>query len=758
VIVVVGVYLQRSVRQSRAFRSAPALVSAGIQQQSADFSYSDVEQGRTVFTIRASHATQFKDQNRSLLEDVWITIYGKAGDRDDNIHTRECSYQPLSGAIRCTGEVQINIQGKNPASGNPADEALEIMTSDISFDRDTGEASTIQPVEFRFRGGGGHGVGILYRTHDSIMRIEHMVAFGLDPQPGAGGVPVNAVGNSLEIRRGDRVAVLEGPATVRQGDREVTADRISVVLDENYRAQHAIADGHPVIHAVNGKLSVSANRFDAFLSPQGWVERIIADGKIIGMRQAAGESERFSSAHAEVVMLPQGNLAKEMTATGGVTAESQRGSVSSVLKTDSMRLTFASADSPNSLSKQQPVRQRLETAETLAPATVESRNAVETTSLRAQRLVAKLGPEGKLDQLFGHSGVEIRRQATREAAQTGSSAELTVKFGANGDWDTIDESGNVVFQQGEQQASAGRAHLVRATEIAVLEGNPIISDSISRTTTTNVAINQQSGEIHATGAVISTYIPGTQGNNVGLGTGLAHVTADSLTGSTTSGHFVYSGHARLWQGESVLEAEQIEFWRDDKKLQAKGHVQAVFPQESSLFGHPVGPAATRPASSPARAAAGPTLWKVHAPLLTYWSDQAKARMEGGVTASSDQGSLASQTLEVFLNAPGVPSNAISPVSSASKTALTPETDGQLNRVVAQGGVVVREGDRRGVAEQAEYTAADEKFVLSGGKPTLTDASSDTTTGRSLTFFVANDTILVDSQEGSRTLTKHRVEK
>ncbi|MGB6845117.1 MAG: hypothetical protein WBE09_09485, partial [Candidatus Acidiferrales bacterium] len=71
---------------------------------------------------------------------------------------------------------------------------------------------------------------------------------------------------------------------------------------------------------------------------------------------------------------------------------------------------------------------------------------------------------------------------------------------------------------------------------------------------------------------------------------------------------------------------------------------------------------------------------------------------------------------------------------------------------------VSQGDRRGTADQAEYTASDEKFVLSGGKPTITDASSDTTTGRSLTFFVANDTILIDSQEGSRTLTKHRVEK
>jgi len=49
-------------------------------------------------------------------------------------------------------------------------------------------------------------------------------------------------------------------------------------------------------------------------------------------------------------------------------------------------------------------------------------------------------------------------------------------------------------------------------------------------------------------------------------------------------------------------------------------------------------------------------------------------------------------------------------------------------------------------------------VLSGGQPTLTDESSNTITGHSLTFFVASDTILIDSREGSRTLTKHRIEK
>jgi hypothetical protein len=48
--------------------------------------------------------------------------------------------------------------------------------------------------------------------------------------------------------------------------------------------------------------------------------------------------------------------------------------------------------------------------------------------------------------------------------------------------------------------------------------------------------------------------------------------------------------------------------------------------------------------------------------------------------------------------------------------------------------------------------------MSGGNPAIFDASEGTTSGRQLTFFLADDTIIVDSEKGSRTLTKHRVEK
>jgi lipopolysaccharide export system protein LptA len=761
VLAVAGVYVERAFLAARAWRAAPAAVPASVERESAQFTFSKVEQDRTLFTIRASHATQFRDQDRALLEDVWITIYGPDGSRNDNIHTRECSYEPLSGMARCKGEVNIDIETAKPAPGEPAAKTLELKTSNLSFNRNTGEASTPAPVEFRFPAGQGRGVGVAYSTHDSIVRVEHAVEFDLAASERTGGLPVTASGSSLEVHTKNRAIVLQGPAIVRQGNRELSADRISVELDENNRARRAVAEGHPQIRAAEGggRIAISAARFEALLNPAGWVERVIADGGFAGMRQTAAGSDHFSAARAEFAMVPQSNLLKEMTASGGVRAESQRGGAVQMLKTDALRVTFSTGGRPGEPAGQRAVktadRRQAESVETLAPATIESKSGDDTTTLEAKKFVALLGPGGRLDKLFGHSGVEVRRQIAGAAPQVLSAAEMAATFGASGEWDTVDESGNVRFEQADRRASAAHARIVRATDTITLDGSPVISDSMSRTTAAGVVINQKSGELRATGGVVSTYLPAAHGDAVGLGSGPAHIFADTLSGSVTSGHVLYAGHARLWQGESALDADQIELWRDDKRMQAAGHVMAVFPQVSGPFAVPFGRSSRPDQSRPT----APTLWKVRAPVLTYWVDQARAQLEGGVVASSSQGSLESRTLDVYLG-PAAPAAGAAPSTSlhAPHPASGAAADRQLSRVLAEGNVIVQQGSRRGMADQAEYTAADGKFVLSGGQPTVTDNSSNTATGHSLTFFVANGTILVDSQEGSRTLTKHRIEK
>jgi len=180
---------------------------------------------------------------------------------------------------------------------------------------------------------------------------------------------------------------------------------------------------------------------------------------------------------------------------------------------------------------------------------------------------------------------------------------------------------------------------------------------------------------------------------------------------------------------------------------ARGHVRGVFPQagETTTMGSATNSARKQSDNHSGRQAG--ELGHVRGGLLTYWDSDSKARLEEDADAETPRGSIHANRIDLFFSSSGT-TNA-SNTSSASK---------QLTRAVASGNVTVRQQDRKGTSDLAEYTSAEGKFVLSQGKPTVYDSNGDTTTGRQLTFFFADDRIVVDSEEGSKTVTLHRVEK
>ena len=152
------------------------------------------------------------------------------------------------------------------------------------------------------------------------------------------------------------------------------------------------------------------------------------------------------------------------------------------------------------------------------------------------------------------------------------------------------------------------------------------------------------------------------------------------------------------------------------------------------------------------------MWHAQCAKMTYWDQENRARLEQNVAVQSADGKINSDVLDVYFtrgNAGGSGGGVqgTAPGSAASVTGAQ-----QIGRAVATGAVSVQQGARRATAERGEYTATDGKFVMSGGTPTIFDATEGTTTGRQLTIFLADATIIVDSENGSRTLTKHRVEK
>ena len=765
-VIVAGAYEYRSWQARQAKKKAPPAVPPTVQQRSAEFSFSKVEQERTLFTVRASRATEFKGGSRNLLEDVWITVYGRTGQRFDNIHTQSCEYVSDTGRIYCAGEVQLDLESaedagrrRGPLPGSDASgRIIHIATSKVSFDRETGEARTDQPVIFRFPDGQGRGVGVTYSSRNAAVRLHRDVELTLarrqaPDSSGASAEPVTLTGGSLEYRRDDRILHLLGPVRARQGRRELTAGELALELDADLRARRLVASRQPELRSVEprGQAVLSADEFVAFFHRDGWAERLLATGRVRGSRTGPSGEDHLEAQQLQTDLLPGQNEPRTVTANGNVVAQSnfaQAGRGSRRLETSALRLFFAAAAKPH--------ERRLDRAETLGPATVElqgvstagGKTEQQTTRLRGQQMFAEFAEHNRLKNLSAHDGVEVERRLGNRPPQVTTSRELVAKFAPGGDWTEVVETGNVRLREADRTAQADRARYDRAADNVTLTGSVVIADLTARTTAQTISLNQRTSEIAAQGDVRSTEISDGRNGITNLAPQPAHISSDRLQANSSTGRAVYSGHARLWQGDTVIEADSIELVRDARLLNARGNVMAVFPQAagSSGPGPQAGPRGNSPNPGPARPA-GPDVWRIRAGTLSYWSGEARARLEQGVNAQSRQAQISSRVLELFFSSSG---------SSAG-----PEAAGsaqQLTRAAATGNVVVRQGDRRGTGERADYTPAEGKFVLSGGRPTLYDASRGTTTGRQLTFFFADDTIIVDSEEGSRTLTRHRVEK
>jgi lipopolysaccharide export system protein LptA len=750
-------YFGRQIRLAHARKNGPKAVPASVEQQSAGFSFSKVEKDRTIYTVQASRATQFTGENSSLLEDVTITFFGNEGDRNDVFRTHECDYDRVSGGIRCQGKVEIDIQAAanpgtgagNSTKGMAMPRTLVVDTSDVVFNRETGVATTTQPVKFHLPNADGQAVGVNYDSKGGKLRLEREVAMTVRDMKNPAAPPVMFTGAAFDYEREAHLAKLEGGAKVVQANRQLTAQTVTVELDQRMHAKRGVAEGNPVLQVRDEGDTITgrAERFEAALNEAGWVSGLRAVNNVDFEKVSGGATEKLLAQNANVTMEPRINQPREMQATGDVKLETNGPSGSNRVDTSQVNVVFVPGAKPP--------QRRIGSAEFPTAATAHLNGKDGTMTVLTHRGRAEFDAANHIRSFEGDSGVQIVRQPQTGDVQRTTAQRLNASFDEPGRWDTVDLDQKVHFVQGDRQADARHAQIVSATNTIVLTGNASVADASSRTTAEKFEIQQQSGDVSGTGGVHSQVMNSPQDKHGAKEQEPAFVTADRVDGSSAKGHLTYTGHARLWQGEAVLDANSIELWRGDQRLDAHGNVVAVFPQ------------------APSKESGTPVRWKIQAPEMQYWNIEGRAHLQGGVLAQSqDQAlsqSLNSRTLDVYLSPPSTGTSASAkPVRTAkpapdanaeAKNAFPGLGSREVTRAVATGSVVVRQDDKRGTAEHAEYTAADQKFVLSGGSPTFTDATDQTTTaGRSLTFYRASDTVFVDSENNARTLTKHRVEK
>jgi lipopolysaccharide export system protein LptA len=791
--VVAGMYFYARVRQRNVLKEVPNKIGIDIKQTAAGFEFSKSDGKRTLFTVRASDFKQFKLDGSAELHNVSIVLYGRDSSRFDQIYGDDFTYDKKSGNVTARGEVQIDLEANpagltGPDQGTPKElkNPIHLKTQDLVFNQESGDASTDARVDFRTPQASGWAVGVQYAAKSNTLTLTSQVHVTLGGQ--------NA--ESLFATHG-----------------RITHEPHEIVL-EHPRMVHPGAGGE------GGTIQAEEATF--FLGPDNSVQRVLATGNVNAESAGQEADRMLARAdEAEMLLTGKQNLLHTATLTGNVHVErlgSQpmqgdagraildflgQNKLQKVHAMDGVRLaqhpassnapaTNASerASTPQDFDLAAPVidffvaeGRRLDHAETsgaarmtISPAQNPSAASVQTaprTVITAGRFDAKFAatPDGssRLTSIHGAPDAKIVNSAPGVPDRVSTSQTLDAAFFPQGGIASVIQQGSVAYSDGQPpskrtQAWADKALYTPADRILVLTGSPRVAEGGMVTTARTIRINRATDDAFADGDVKSTYSELTEQPNGALLASASpiHVTAATMTAHNSPAVALYEGHARLWQDANLVAAPSIQFDRDRRFLVAQGTpaqavstvlVQAKLAQPDKNQPSKVQPGKAQGGEEHKAKRNSEEKYDETSPVaitsarLTYADTERHAHYEGGVVAKGTSFTVSSKTMDAYLR----------PRSQTSSNQLL-AGPGQLDHMVAQDNVVMIQPSRRAEGQTLVYTTSDDKFVLTGGPPSIFDAERGKVTGVSLTFFRGDDRVLVEGEASTPVVTQTRVAK
>jgi lipopolysaccharide export system protein LptA len=801
VAMVAGTYFYARQRQRNVLKEIPHKLGFDIKQTAAGFQFSKSDGKRTLFTVQASNLTQFKLDGSAELHNVSIVLYGRDSSRFDQIYGDDFTYDKKSGDVTAHGEVQIDLEANptgetGPDQGAPKElkNPIHLKTRDLAFNQNSGDASTDARVDFRTPQASGWAVGVQYSAKTNALTLASQIHVTLG---GEGAATLFAAHG--RITRDPREIVLDHPRMVRPGlERKsgtVQAEQATFFLGPDNNVQRVLATGNVNAEAAGqnaDQMRARADEAEMLLTgKQNLLRTATLTGNVhverIGSQPMQGDAGR-----AILDFLGQNQLQKVHAAEGVRLAQH-------AARTDS---PATDASPPQDFDITAPVidffvveGRRLDHAETSgaaqimispSPAQTSSPLGAKTSAqASAQRTVITAGrfdakfaatPDGssRLNSIHGAPDARIVNLTAGLPDRVSTSHTLDATFLPEGGIASIIQQGSVAYSDGQApnkrtQAWADEALYTPSDRILVLSGSPRVSEGGMVTTASTIRINRASDEAFADGDVKSTYseLKAQPKGALLASASPIHVTAASMTAHNSPAIALYQGSARLWQDGNIIQAPSIQFDRDRRFLVAQGTtaqpvstvlVQAKLaqpgpdqpgkaqPDQVQSGGAPAGKE-HKPKARPEEKPGETSPITITSARLTYADADRLAHYEGGVVAKGTSFTASSNTMDVYL----LPRSQ----TSSNQQLAGP---GQLDHMVAQGNVVVQQPGRRAEGHTLVYTAADDKFVLTGGPPSIFDAERGKITGVSLTFFRGDDRVLVEGEASTPVVTQTRVAK
>ncbi len=473
-------------------RDLPQRLGINIQQEANGYTFVHAFGAHSQYKIHASKEVELKD-NRVLLHDVQIELYGQDGKDIDRIAGDTFEYDQKSGVATAEGPVDMLLtrpaaspaagsKGKNPTAGAGASSQahssqIHVKTSGLTFDRSSGMVTTAQRVDFSMAQGYGSAVGARYDSQSGYLTLEQAVE--LTTYRGRDSVQIHA--GHAEIDRSAQLCLLRSAtANYRRGKAGAAEAKLLFRTDGSAERLDATG-GFTLATAAGGHLAAPVGwmEFDEHSQPRhGHMEGGVTMDSVNAVRTVHGTSPtveleftaegELRHAHLERGVLfdsqetrPETNQATSQEAN----AQAAQLHLSRTWRSPVADLDFRSAGQ----GRAEPEAIHGAGGVVITSETRRGNSAATPSKMTADEVTGAFGPDSALRSMtgVGHAGIEqTTATGTRQSA---SGDRLQAEFSEQGNQGTREQGSG-----GESGRSTNGAAGVSEVQSAELDGHVVL--------------------------------------------------------------------------------------------------------------------------------------------------------------------------------------------------------------------------------------------------------------------------------------------
>jgi lipopolysaccharide export system protein LptA len=727
VAAVAGIYRAQKDAQDKAAPVRPASLPDNVSVSAQDWRWSKNDGERPIVEVRARNFEQKNDPPRVDLEKVELKLFHKDGKAFDLVKSAQAELRMEDSTLYSAGDVEITMGLTEQP--NPANRLVRIQTSGVTFETQSGKATTDQDASFAFENSEGTAHGAEYDPATRDLHLRSAVKLNWRGK-GPASKPMTVEAAELNYRENEDKVYLKTWSRLQRGTMTLNAADSIVTLDKGEIRLVEAAQAKGEDRAPGRQLLYAATQLWLHFGAKGVMESI--EGKQGARLETIADSGRTVVNAQSVDLAFEGgtgdSILQKATATGNTVVESypiRRGAgeppSDRVLKSEVVEMTM------------RPGGQEIDHLDTHSAGQIEflpKSPRQRYRRLDGERFSMVYGANNQLEKFRATQVKTVTRAMKKgDPDRKTSSQDLQALFDPKtGELQTLEQWTGFQFEEGERRARSDHARLETTTDRVVLKGAARMWDPTGSTDALQIELDQKTGDMTAEGKVTSTRLPDEKKPKKPQGSLLDSsdtVQARANRMQTKEGNqwIRYDGDALLWQGPNRIEADSILIQRKLQRLDATGNVVSQFREKTkNLF------------------------TVVRAPQMTYWDAEKKAHYMGN--AKLNRGNLVVTSRDLF-------------AWFSQK-----ESDNSLERAEAIGdSVIVQSGPdatgkprtRRGTSERSDYDVAAGRVILSGGAPQMFDSLKGITKGERLTWFANDDRLLVDGSSNqpaaSRILKK-----